>query len=248
MNLGAGRPTTDLDPQTWPLLLARLQRESAVGSVLDKTVSSTVLGALPVSGNGYLISGDDLLIGGGFVPMEGLVDRTDRRWVRADTLPDWVGPGMRVLIVGLNPSPTSAADGVSFARPGNRFWPAALASGLVSVGRDPEHALTSHGLGFTDLVKRTTRTAAEVTPSEFRTGADRLGRLLAWLQPAACVIVGLMGWRAAVDKQAVAGWQATAIGGARVYLMPNTSGLNAHSRIEDFISHLTVVAEATSQG
>ena len=64
--------------------------------------------------------------------------------VRARTLPDVVGPGMRVLVCGLNPSLNAADAGVGFARPGNRFWPAAIAAGLVSVDRDPWHALRHH--------------------------------------------------------------------------------------------------------
>ncbi len=55
-------------------------------------------------------------------------------------LPDTVGPGMRVLVVGLNPSVLSADAGVGFARPGNRFWPAALASGLVTAARTTRSA------------------------------------------------------------------------------------------------------------
>ena len=60
---------------------------------------------------------------------------------RARTLPDTVGPDMRLLVCGLNPSVYAADAGAGFARPGNRFWPAALAAGLVSTDRDPaEHS------------------------------------------------------------------------------------------------------------
>jgi TDG/mug DNA glycosylase family protein len=50
--------------------------------------------------------------------------------------------------------------------------------------------------------------------------------------------VGLAGWRAAIDRRAVAGPQERTIGGRPAYLMPNTSGLNAHARPEDFVAHL----------
>ena len=75
---------------------------------------------------------------------------------RIHSLPDTVAPEMRLLVVGLNPSQYSSKRGVGYARPGNRFWPAALASGVASVDRDADHALTYHGLGMTDLVRRTT--------------------------------------------------------------------------------------------
>ena len=62
------------------------------------------------------------------------------RATRARTLADTVGPAMRVLACGLNPSLYAADAGVGFARPGNRFWPAALAAGLASAPRDPARA------------------------------------------------------------------------------------------------------------
>ena len=62
---------------------------------------------------------------------------------RARSLPDTVGPGMRLLVCGLNPSVYSADAGIGFARPGNRFWPAAIAAGIVTVDRDPRARCSS---------------------------------------------------------------------------------------------------------
>ena len=89
----------------------------------------------------------DVLIGAGFT-IEGIdAPATRPSWApiaasatRARTLPDTVGPGMRLLVCGLNPSVLSADVGIGFARNGNRYWPAALAAGLVTVDRDPRHA------------------------------------------------------------------------------------------------------------
>lgn len=159
-------------------------------------------------------------------------------------LADSVGPNMRVLICGLNPSVYSAESGISFGRPGNRFWPAALAAGLVSVDRDPAHALKHHGVGFTDLVKRPTRKASELEPHEYRDGLPRLDALAERYRPMVVCFVGLTGWRLAVDKTATAGWQARPVGPARAYLMASTSGLNAHASLDDLTSHLRVVYEA----
>ena len=165
--------------------------------------------------------------------------------MRARTLPDVVGPRMRVLVCGLNPSLNAADAGVGFARPGNRFWPAAIAAGLVSVDRDPWHALRQHGVGFTDLVKRATVGAAELSSDEYRAGFARLERLAEWLQPAAVAFVGLAGWRAAVDRKAVAGPQERTVGGRPVYVMPSSSGLNAHSSVDDLAQHLRAALAMT---
>jgi TDG/mug DNA glycosylase family protein len=152
---------------------------------------------------------------------------------------------MRVLICGLNPSLYAADAGVGFARPGNRFWPAAIAAGLVDTDRDPRHALRHHGVGFTDLVKRATVGAVELSPDEYRDGLERVERLAAWLEPATIAFVGLAGWRAAVDKRAVAGPQARALGGRPVYVMPSSSGLNARSSVESLAEHLRAAVALT---
>lgn len=162
---------------------------------------------------------------------------------RADTLADTVGPGMRLLVCGLNPSPSAAAAGIAFARPGNRFWPAALASGLVGVDRDPRRALVVDGVGLTDLAKRVTRRADELAPTEYRDGLERLDRLARWLRPRAICFVGLAGWRTAVDRQATAGVQDRTIGDRPVYLMPSTSGLNAHATLDTLTDHLRAAQE-----
>ena len=179
----------------------------------------------------------DVVIGAGF-SVSG-----ERLWTLADT----VAPGMNLLICGLNPSPASADGGVPFARPGNRFWPAMLEAGLASVDRDPDHLLRHHKIGMTDIVKRTTRRADELSTNEYATGLERLSRLTEWLQPEAICFVGLAGWRAAVDKRATSGWQQRELGGRPVYVMPSTSGLNASSQLPDLVDHLRA-ANAMAQG
>jgi TDG/mug DNA glycosylase family protein len=190
----------------------------------------------------------DVLIGAGFA-----IERFDRiakdhvdyfrvRVARARSLADSVGPRMRLLVCGLNPSEYAADRGVAFARPGNRFWPAAREAGLVTVDRDPYDALRSHGVGLTDLVKRATTASADLTADEYREGFDRVTRLVEWLRPAAVCFVGLEGWRLAVDRQATAGWQPVSVGRTPVYVMPSTSGLNTHSRLDDLTTHLRQAA------
>lgn len=186
----------------------------------------------------------DVVIGAGFA-LDDLEVRTNAGEVsigvrarRARTLPDTVGPGMRLLVCGLNPSLRAADAGVGFVTPGNRFWPAALAAGLVSRDRDPRHALLAHGIGMTDLVKRATPRAAELTRDEYRTGIGRVERLCAWLRPEAVCFVGLAGWRAAMDRRAVPGWQERRLGDRPVYVMPSTSGLNAAAPLAALTDHL----------
>jgi len=157
---------------------------------------------------------------------------------RLRTLPDFVGPGMRLLVVGLNPSEYAADRGFGFAGPTNRFWPAAVAAGLVTKAKDPLHALRVDRVGMTDLVKRASPSAKELTAAEYRHGFARLEALVAWLQPRAVCFAGLAGWRAAVDRKAVAGVQDRTMSGRPVYVMPNPSGLNAHDTVATLTDHL----------
>lgn len=182
----------------------------------------------------------EVVAGAGF-DLHSVSAEGDVLWVeaeRARTIPDFVGAGMRVLVCGLNPSLVSADAGFGYAGPTNRFWPAALASGLLRVPRQPVLGLARDGVGMTDLVKRATANAASITPEEYRAGAQRVGRLVGRLRPGLVLFVGLSGWRAAVDRRARAGLQPERFAGAPAYVMPSTSGLNAHARMEDLVDHM----------
>lgn len=186
---------------------------------------------------GHLV---DVVAGAGFE-----IDATDADadWIavrgrRGRLLPDTVAAGMRLLVCGLNPSVYTADAGVGYARPGNRFWPAALASGLVTVDRDPLAALSDHGVGMTNLVLRATPRADELSAAEYREGVTRVERLVRWLAPGALCVVGITGWRHAVDRRAQLGEQPELLGDRPVYVMPNTSGLNAHATPADYERHL----------
>ena len=180
----------------------------------------------------------DLVEGAGFRVRE--IANEERLWLRATrarALPDSVRPGLRVLVVGQNPSPAAAATGVAFAGPNNRFWPAAARAGWVTRERDPAHAL-SRGIGFTDLVKRVTAGAGELRPAEYRRGLERLTRLVERFRPRALVFVGLAGFRHAVDSAAPPGPVRGGFAGRPAYLLPSTSGRNARVSLAALARHL----------
>ncbi len=232
-----------LDLEALPLALAEQHRAMRVGTVLTLDLRWDDRG-----GEWQPERLRDIVAGAGFAVEEvELGDLSLRVWARRErTLPDIVGPAMRVLVCGLNPSLYAADAGVGYARPGNRFWPAARAAGLVERDRDPVDALDRHGIGMTDLVKRATTGARELTAAEYRAGAERVERLVRWLRPGVVCFVGLTGWRAAVDPHAVAGEQAGGFGGLPAYVMPSTSGANAHARPRDLADHLRAAAALSS--
>ena len=164
-------------------------------------------------------------------------------------LPDHVGARMRLLCCGLNPSLHAADAGVGYVTGNNRFWPALEAAGLLTgPQRDNRRLLWHDHIGMTDLVKRATARADELTRDEYRVGVDRLAALCAWLRPAAVAVNGLAGWRAAVDRKAAIGWQPEPLGDAPVYVFPSTSGLNARVPLAELVEHLRAAADGPDHG
>jgi TDG/mug DNA glycosylase family protein len=241
-----------------PMAFAEVHHVLAVGGRFDLTM---------FEGTGTAVSDDDfpgrhftwwqpadvadVLEGAGFAVEEIATQGADapRRIevtaTRARTLSDTVGPDMRMLCCGLNPSLYAADAGVAFARPGNRFWPALRAAGLAAVDRDPRRLLRDHRIGLTDLVKRASARADVLTDADYRSGIARIERLCERLGPEVLCLVGLAGWRAAVDRRAVVGWQPSTLGGVPVYVMPSTSGANAHATPETLAHHLRMAAAGT---
>ena len=147
------------------------------------------------------------------------------------TIPDVVGPGLRVLFCGINPGLYSAATGRHFARPGNRFWPALHLSGFTGrlLRPDEQWLLPGLGLGITNVVARASARADELSAAELRAGGEHLAVLTAGLAPQWLAVLGVTAYRTAFGQpRAAVGPQPGTLGGARVWILPNPSGLNAH--------------------
>ncbi len=153
------------------------------------------------------------------------------------TLGPIIGPGLRILFVGINPSLRSAEVGHHFARPGNRFWPALHAAGFTPRRLEPQDdaQLVEHGIGVTNIASRPTQEAAELTREELLEGAVELERVVRTHQPGLVAVVGLTAYRTAFGRRtAKMGLQPDPLGGRPVWVLPNPSGLNAHFKPADF--------------
>jgi TDG/mug DNA glycosylase family protein len=148
---------------------------------------------------------------------------------RLRTLPDLLGPGVRLLFVGFNPSLRAARLGRYYAGRNNRFWDLLAAGGLTprKLGYEEDHLLPEMGIGITDLVKRPTRAASDVTAAEFRAGVQRVRRLVAELRPRVVAYNGKGVYlRAAGVASAPWGLQPTRlVPGVADYVVPSPSGL-----------------------
>jgi double-stranded uracil-DNA glycosylase len=160
---------------------------------------------------------------------------------RDATVPDLLGPGVRLLFVGINPGLWTAATGTHFAHPGNRFYPALRRAGIIDrdidrgVGMtDADRAyLVGRGVGITNIVARATARASELTSDELRAGGAHLRDVVAEHGPAVVAVAGVTAFRAAFGRRhAVLGRQPEPFADAVLWIVPNPSGLNAHETID----------------
>jgi TDG/mug DNA glycosylase family protein len=163
------------------------------------------------------------------------------------TTEDLIDYNLKVLFCGINPGIWSGATGFHFAKPGNRFWKVLHLAGFTDRQLHPseEHELLERGYGITSFVKRTTARADELTTEEFIEGGKALVKKLAKYNPQTLAVLGITAYRTAFRKpKAELGLQDEKIAGARVWLLPNPSGLNAHYQADDLAALFRELREA----
>ena len=150
---------------------------------------------------------------------------------RKTPLSDVIVERPRVLLVGINPGLRSGAIGHHFAGRGNPFWRLMHAAGLVPelLSAEEDERLAEFGIALTNICPRVTRTAAELTTAELGAGRRALAGKIEKLRPRVVAFVGLSVFQAffGLKKSGGAGPKAERVAGARVFVVPNPSGLNA---------------------
>ena len=166
---------------------------------------------------------------------------SDLAAARDKRLRDVVAPGLRVLFCGINPGLYSAATGNHFARPGNRFWPALHSAGFTPRLLRPweKDELLEAGYGLTNLVPRATASADELDPAEFVQGRKRLAAKVRRYRPRIVAFLGMGAYRHAfATPKAALGEQPERFEGARVWVLPSPSGLNANYQMGALVALL----------
>lgn len=181
------------------------------------------------------------------------LSRADLEAARGRGVPDLVRPDVRLLFVGINPGLWTAAVQAHFARPGNRFYRALHAGGIVVEPLDVRDgfdersraALLDRGIGITNLVDRATARADELEREELRAGRRALIRKVRRWEPRVVAVVGLTAFRAAFQRpRASVGRQPEGVAGAELWALPNPSGLNAHYQVGELGRLYRAAAEA----
>lgn len=183
-----------------------------------------------------------------------------RRFSRAELesfrnaeVPDLIGPGVRLLFVGINPGLWTAAAQTHFAHPTNRFYPALHRAGVTDyeicreAGFTPDDReyLVGRGIGITNLVDRATARASELSAAELRSGAAALSRKVKSWVPRVVAVVGITAYRTAFGRpRARSGLQPELLEGCELWVVPNPSGLNAHETIGTLTDWYRRVARA----
>jgi TDG/mug DNA glycosylase family protein len=155
-------------------------------------------------------------------------------------LRDVIRPGVRVLFVGINPGLRSAAVGHHFAGYSNRFWKLLYESQLVSEPIDwsGDVRLPEWGFGITNLVCRATAGISELQPLDFQGGRRRLLAKIQRFQPELIALVGVTLFRSLFPKGDFRGFgvQHERLGSAKVLVLPNPSGRNAHFSYQEMLA------------
>ncbi|HLQ02439.1 MAG TPA: mismatch-specific DNA-glycosylase [Burkholderiales bacterium] len=160
-----------------------------------------------------------------------------KRGHRSLVLPDRLAQGLEIVSIGINPSVYTALYGFNFARPGNRFWPTFNAAGFVPETLEPGKAsvlklLHEYRLGFTDIVKRATDRADELTDDDYRHAARVLKRKLLRYQPTIAWFQGVSAFQKYLEfaesakRPVQPGLQPERVGATLVFVTPNPSGAN----------------------
>jgi double-stranded uracil-DNA glycosylase len=166
------------------------------------------------------------------------------------TVPDVIGPNLLVLFCGINPGLYTAAVGHHFARPGNRFWPALYRSGFTDrlLSAFEERELLTMGLGITNVVAHATAAASELTKDDFIKGGRALKSKVRRYRPQIVAILGVGAYRQAFGRpKASIGEQPERIAGARVWVLPNPSGLNANYQLPDLVKLFRELRQAADK-
>jgi TDG/mug DNA glycosylase family protein len=193
-----------------------------------------------------------------------LARQTQRQKHRPDwadlRLTDRIEPGVRVLLIGINPGVMSATTGHHFAGPTNRFWRLLYESGMVPepITHEDDARLPEWGIGMTNLIARPSPGIDVLKPAEYLEGWRILEGKIDRFRPEIVAFVGVTMYRALWrvighvpgspkpkgKADIVPGFQKASVHGARIFVLPNPSGRNAHFAYAEMLAAFRALRRA----
>jgi len=146
-------------------------------------------------------------------------------------VPDALRPGLRLVIVGINPGLRSGATGHAYAHAGNQFWPLLYQSGLISepLTYADDQRVLDWDIGLTNLCDRTTRSQQDLTREEMLEGAENLREKLLRYRPRVVCFNGMGIYEAFSGRKSLRpGLQDERLDGdILIFVAPSSSGRTA---------------------
>lgn len=144
---------------------------------------------------------------------------------------------MKLVIVGCHPTESSVRVGHYYAGRDNEFWPMIFEGGVVPEPFDyrDDKRVIEFGIGLTDLVKRPSKTTAELAREDFAEGRIVLSQKLEEYIPRVIAFNGKVVYEQFAQRKCKYGVQKELLYGARVYVLPSSSGQNASGQAERLI-------------
>ncbi|KAA2242718.1 G/U mismatch-specific DNA glycosylase [Chitinophaga agrisoli] len=164
-------------------------------------------------------------------------------------LADIIAADLKVLFCGINPGLKSAIDGHHFSGRSNRFWRALHLSGFTphEIAAIDDSSILRYGYGLTTVVERPTTRADELAKHEFADSAVAFTRKIEQYRPRYVAFLGKPAFQALSGLKTIAwGAQDMKFGGARVWVLPNPSGLNRGFSLSDLVGYYNELYQVIS--
>jgi TDG/mug DNA glycosylase family protein len=172
--------------------------------------------------------------------------RVTELWMRKEieTLEDLLRPGLKAVCVGINPAPDSVKAGHYYqGKLGRAFFSRLIGAGVVPSNQDDfmDDVSFASGVGFTDIIKRPTRSARELAADEYEFGRDLLIKKLQVNKPSLVIFTFKKTAEIIFGKFAGNGFVNEMLGGSDVFVMPGPyeSAVSARDTMNELASHFS---------
>lgn len=155
-------------------------------------------------------------------------------------LTDIIKPHLTVIFCGINPGLKSSNDGHHFSGRSNRFWKVLHQSGFTpyEIEAVNDTSLLDFGYGLTTAVARATSRADELAKEEFDESLESFKSKITACQPKYIALLGKAAYQAFSKKKEITwGEQPENFCASKVWVLPNTSGLNRGFSLDSLITH-----------